>query len=117
MIAWSIVNGTPNYRQAMASADFMYHNCSNCSYIFFEELKITPDIINELKRILEGSETCTNRKYGDGFYLPRTPIIALSNYDPWQFAPTEKQTLLNRLKHYKFSVYEEHRKYDVAFNH
>ena len=115
-IAWSILHSSPNVSQGMASADFMYHNCANSSFIWFEELKITVDVINELKRILEGSETCTNRRNQDGFYLPRTPVIACSNYKPWEFVNNERQTLLNRMCYYKFSKYEEHAKYDVAFN-
>ena len=115
-VACSIINYTPNYSQGMASTDFMYHNCANSSIIFFEEMKITPDVINEMKRALEGSETCPNRKFGDGFYLPRTPVIALSNYDPWVFCPTEKNTLLNRMKHYKLSLHESNAKYDTALN-
>ena len=117
-IAWSIIHITPNYSQGIASQDFMYHNCANSSIIFFEELKITPDVVDEMKRVLEGSETCTNRKFGDGFYLPRTPVVGLSNYDPWQLVPQdqEKDTLLNRMCHYKFKVFKEHKKYNVAFN-
>ena len=76
-IAWSIINCTPNYSQGMASTDFMYHNCANSSIIFFGEMKITPDVINEMKCVVERSETCTNRTFGDGFYLPRTPVVAL----------------------------------------
>ena len=79
-------------------------------------MKITPDVINEMKRVLEGSETCTNRKFGDGFYLPRTPVIALSNYDSCEFCPTEKKTLQNRMFHYKYNVYEQNKKYDTALN-
>ena len=92
-IVWSIINMTLNYSQGTASQEFMYHNCANSNIIFFEELKITPDVVNGLKRVLEGSETCTNRKFRDEFYLPRTPVVALSNYDPWQFVPGEKQTV------------------------
>lgn len=105
-----------NYSQGMASQEFMYHNCANSNIIFFEEMKITPDVINEMKRILEGSETCTNRKFGDGFYLPRTPVVALSNYDPWQFCLGEKETLLNRMHHYKFLLHESNKNYDTALN-
>ena len=115
-VAWSIINCTPNYSQGMASAEFMYHNCANSSIIFFEEMKITPDVVCEMKRVLEGSEVCTNRKFGDGFYLPRTPVVALSNYVPWEFCPGEKDTLLNRMCYYEFKVHESNKKYDVALN-
>ena len=77
---------------------------------------IRATVINEMKCVLEGSETCTNRKFGDGFNLPRTPVVALSNYDPWQFCPTEKDTLLNRMKHYRFGLHSSNAKYDTALN-
>ena len=115
-VAWSILNASPNVSQGMASTDFMYHNCMNASFIWFEELKITVDVVNELKRILEGSETCTNRKNSDGHYLPRTPVIACSNYEPWNFVPTEKETLLNRKRYYKFNKHEELKQYNKPFN-
>mgnify|MGYP002803520291 FL=1 len=115
-IAWSIINCTPNYGQGMASTEFMYHNCANSSIIFFEEMKITPDVVCEMKRVLEGSEVCTNRKFGDGFYLPRTPVVALSNYVPWEFCPGEKDTLLNRMYYYEFKVHESNKEYDTALN-
>ena len=60
---------TPNYTQGMASQEFMYHNCAKSNIIFFEELKITPGVVNDLKRALEGSETCTNRKFGDMSFI------------------------------------------------
>ena len=67
-IGWSVVNITPNYSMGMSSQEFMFHNCANSSIIFFEELKITPDIVNEMKRVLEGSEICANRKNTDGHF-------------------------------------------------
>ena len=48
-----------------------------------------------------------NKKHKDGVMQSRIPVLACSNYSPWQYIPEEKQTLLNRCFYYEFIKHEE----------
>jgi hypothetical protein len=41
------------------------------------------------------------------FSMRRQPACACSNYQPWEFVPTEKNTLLNRMFYYEFEKKED----------
>lgn len=105
-IARSIMGMVPIAGQQMQSREFGYPECVNANVIWAEECYTTQDIINDIKRIWEGSETMINVKNKNGINLVRTPVIACGNYEPRKYVPDEKSTLLNRCFHYKFSKKE-----------
>ena len=37
----------------------------------------------------------------------RIPVLACSNYQPWQYVPEEKHTVLNRCFYYEFEKKDE----------
>lgn len=105
-ISRSIVNMVPMIGQQITSREFAFQECLECNVIFSEETKITPDIVQSVKQVYEGTEHLVNRKGKSGILMDRTPVICCSNYSPAQFVPDEEQTLLNRMFFYQFYVHE-----------
>ncbi|XP_046843244.1 uncharacterized protein LOC124437303 [Xenia sp. Carnegie-2017] len=105
-ISRSIVNMVPMIGQQITSREFAFQECLEVNVIFSEETKITPDIVQSVKQVYEGTDHLVNRKGKSGILMERTPVICCSNYHPAQYVPDEEQTLLNRMHFYRFSVHD-----------
>lgn len=80
---------------------FQFSNCINTNIIYIDEPRISPEIAEQMKLVMEGCPTKVKVKNRDDEILKRTPIVMTTNSPVWKWCGTERQAMKNRMFHYK----------------
>lgn len=78
----------------------MFRNCVDKQAVNLEEIQITKENVDSMKRMFEGSEMQVDIKMKASQKLPRTPVIASSNSCPERWVNEEYNALHNRMYFY-----------------
>ncbi len=83
---------------------FQFQNCINTNLIYIDEPRISPEIGEQFKLVMEGSPTLVKVKGRPDEILKQTPIIITSNSPVWRWCPSEKKAMQNRMKLYELKA-------------
>lgn len=94
IVAWyqffGEVRGGSNY-------NFLWQDCIDTGLIFIEEPYITPDIVEQMKLVLEGAPTQVHIKMRGDATLKPTPVFITCNNLPWKWVGGEENALRARM--------------------
>lgn len=84
---------------------FIFECCAGQRLISIEECEIPKQHMQELKKIMGGEPCHVDVKFiNEGIELPKIPVIATSNKEPWYLDCTEELPLRNRMYYYQFPL-------------
>lgn len=105
-LARSITDGFLTCGQTTRSETFMFQDLPDQQIVLIEEMRITPENVDDIKRLFEGAQMKVDIKNKDARILKRTPVIVYSNSAPEKWVIDERDALRNRMVHYKLSQFE-----------
>ena len=82
---------------------FQFQNCINTNLIYIDEPRISPEIAEQMKLVLEGCPTKVKVKCKDDEILNRTPVIMTSNSNVWRWCAGEERAFKNRMFLYRLT--------------
>lgn len=79
---------------------FQFSNCINVNLIYIDEPRISPEIAEQMKLVLEGCPTKVKVKNREDEMLRKTPVIMTSNSPVWKWCTNEKKAFQARMIYY-----------------
>lgn len=86
---------------ASGSSRFIWQDCISKRLIVINEPVLDETVLESCKEVFEGLGAFVAVKMRADQYLSRTPIIITSNWPIWQFNPSVKDVLMNRIIAYQ----------------
>jgi GTPase SAR1 family protein len=93
----SLRDGWCEFGSMMKSDTFAFQDCVDRQVVVNEEMLIDPKNVDRFKQLAEGSDVKVDVQMKEPVIVRRTPIIVCYNTILWNWCPTEKKALMNRM--------------------